>query len=130
MAQKRIFHVDDDATILKIVKKRLEGAGYHVESLKNDIEEVVQKAVREKPDLIVLDLYMGNEKDGVGLCQRLTSGPETKDIPVVFFTNGKLADIVARCEKAGAITVILKPFINELLDTAKAIFDGTWSKDK
>jgi|GEM_PF-6112709 len=129
MSQKKVLHVDDDLTILKIVKKRLEGAGYLVTSV-SGAENAIKKAAGEKQDLIIIDLYMPAEKEGLGLCQRLTSDPDTKNIPVLFFTNGKLSDIVAKCEKAGALTVILKPFVNEVLDAAKDIFDGTWSKEK
>jgi two-component system alkaline phosphatase synthesis response regulator PhoP len=62
----------------------LEGAAHQVVCA-YDGQEGVEKARREKPDAIILDIMMP-EKDGFVACKELKGDPTCKDIPILILT--------------------------------------------
>jgi len=82
--QKKILIVDDQEDVLKVLDKRLSGAGYAVSKAKNG-KEALLLAKAEHPDLIILDIIMP-EMDGAETAAVLKKDPQTKDIPVIFLT--------------------------------------------
>jgi CheY-like chemotaxis protein len=83
-AKKRILAVDDESEVLNLLKKRLESAGDEVLTAANG-REAFDVALRERPDLIILDILMP-EMDGSETAAALHENPLTKDIPVLFLT--------------------------------------------
>jgi DNA-binding response OmpR family regulator len=61
------------------------------------------------PDLILLDIMMP-EMDGIEVCSRLKTDPETKDIPIVFLSAMSETDTKTRGFEMGAVDYITKPF--------------------
>ena len=82
--QKKILIVDDQKDVLKVLDKRLSGAGYLVIKAENG-KDALLLAKAERPNLIVLDVIMP-EMDGAETAAILKKDPETKDIPVIFLT--------------------------------------------
>ena len=80
----RILVVDDEPSIVKLVKTTLEGRGYVVDEAFDGQEAIVQ-AKLHKPDLILLDIMMPR-MDGTEARKRLLADPETKDIPVIHLS--------------------------------------------
>jgi CheY-like chemotaxis protein len=67
------------------------------------------KQIREKPDVIILDVHLP-DGNGFAMCRQLKRNPETKDIPVIFITatfQSYMAEQMAR--DAGASTIIFYP---------------------
>jgi CheY-like chemotaxis protein len=81
---KRILVVDDEATIVKILTKRLVGSGYVVLSAANG-PEAFGKLANFKPDAILLDVMMPG-MDGVQVAERLGRMPSTARTPVIFIS--------------------------------------------
>jgi CheY-like chemotaxis protein len=123
--RKQVLLADDDPSILKMTKLRLEHAGYEVITA-SDGEEVLQR-VAEHPtiDLVLLDLQMP-KLTGLEVCQRLKANPATANLPVIIFTASesfiqKLADL---CTELGATDWIAKPFRSqELLEKIQHAID-------
>ena len=82
---KKILIADDEVDILETLEKRLRSSGYDVIQAVGG-KEAFQKAKREKPDLIILDILMPGV-DGVQAEQAIKSDPSTKHIPVIFLTS-------------------------------------------
>jgi CheY-like chemotaxis protein len=80
-------------------------------------EEGIQKAVTEKPDLILLDVTMP-VMDGIETLTRLKQLPGVKDIPVVMLSADGGNESVQRATELGALRFITKPF------TAEALLSG------
>ena len=81
---KKILIVDDESDVLEVLGARLSLAGYQVIKAHNG-QEAVEKAKKELPSLIVLDILMpemGGEEAG----EILRTNPSTKDIPIIFLT--------------------------------------------
>ena len=98
--QPRILLVDDEESILKIIGKQLEVAGFVV--LKAlDGEEALAAAKAQRPDLIVLDLMLPR-RNGFDVCTTLKNDPEYRHIPIIIFTGKGSYGDVQLSRKCGA----------------------------
>jgi DNA-binding response OmpR family regulator len=115
MKKGKILVVDDEVNITQILEFSIGSEGYEVITALNG-EEAVDKARREQPDLIILDIMMP-KIDGYEACRILKANPLTKNIPVVLLT-AKGRDIDKRLGfEVGATDYIVKPFSpNKLVD--------------
>ncbi len=115
-AKKKIFLVDDEADIEKLVRFRLQQAGYEV-SVARTGSEALELARSLQPDLILLDVLIP-EINGFDVCRQLRKDQETSTIPVIFFTAevSDLADIDDQVKESGGQEYILKPFSHEELE--------------
>lgn len=84
----RILVVDDDRSIIKVLRGYLEQAGYQVLTAE-DGETALHVLRREQPDLVILDLMMP-EVDGFAVLDALRGNPETANIPVIVATAKEL----------------------------------------
>lgn len=106
MNKKRVLVIDDDPELVKLVTMRLMANGYDIISANNGVEGL-EKAEKEKPDLILLDIKMP-QMDGHTMLRNLKRGESTKHIPVIVVTvYDKLKDLF---ELEGASDYIVKPF--------------------
>lgn len=105
---KKILVAEDEPDIRGLIVFSLQYAGFQIIEAVNG-EDAVQKATKEQPDLILLDVRMP-KMTGYEACEALKKRPETKDIPVVFLSaRGQEAEIKRGLE-LGAEEYILKPF--------------------
>ncbi len=74
--------------------------------------ECVKSAVKEVPDLILLDIKMP-QGGGIGAFERLIKLKITKEIPIIFMTAFPTEDIKTQVCKIGAEDCISKPFISK-----------------
>jgi DNA-binding response OmpR family regulator len=106
--QPLVLAADDDEDILGLVSFRLERAGYTV-ILARDGEEAFELAVREQPDLAVLDVMMP-KLDGFELTRRLRADEATSQMPIILLTAKSQDADVQQGFAAGADDYIRKPF--------------------
>jgi two-component system, OmpR family, response regulator RpaA len=116
----KIVAIDDDPSILELVKVNLEIQGHTVLTAPDGVQgfALIQQ---EKPNLVVMDLMMP-EVDGYTVCQRVRKIPELVSIPIILLTAlGELDDKVKGFD-AGADDYLTKPFeIPELLVRVRAL---------
>lgn len=124
MSKGKILVVDDEINITQILQFSIGAEGYEVITAQNG-EEAIDKARREQPDLIILDIMMPRI-DGYEACRILKANPMTKNIPVVLLT-AKGRDIDKRLgREVGAIDYIVKPFSpNKLIDKIHKLLSCT-----
>ncbi len=82
---RKILVVEDSPTQMQMVKSALQAGGYNVLTAFNG-EEGLEKARREHPELVLLDLVLPG-KNGFQICRALKSSADTKDIPVILLTS-------------------------------------------
>lgn len=82
--KKKILIVEDDVALRNVYEMRLKIEGYDI-IVSGDGEEGLSLAVKEKPDLVLLDLMMP-KISGMDVLDILKSTPETKKIPVLILT--------------------------------------------
>jgi two-component system response regulator GlrR len=106
MAGEKILVVDDDQGLLKLMKIRLQAAGYRV-TVTSEGEEALGQAQETMYDLAIVDLKMAG-MDGMTLLQHLLSLHPT--LPVIILTaHGTIASAVEATKK-GAYDYLTKPF--------------------
>ncbi|HVV87381.1 MAG TPA: response regulator [Kofleriaceae bacterium] len=110
----RILVVDDELDIVRMVTKVLASRGHQVEAGRDGVDAVM-RIRRAPPDLVLIDAGLPGV-DGVEICRRIKSDPETKSVPVVMLTAGEitLAD-VSDDSGLGADGWVIKPFVREVL---------------
>jgi two-component system response regulator RpaA len=115
-----ILVIDDDISILELVRINLEMMGYTVLTSSDPIKGIAL-AKQEVPDLIILDVMMP-EVDGFTVSSRLRQNPGTQHIPILMLTAlGMLQDKVKGFD-SGADDYLVKPFeIPELKVRVKAL---------
>lgn len=115
-----IYFVEDDANIRKLVCYALEKDGYCIKGFSLP-GEFWQEMKVERPKLILLDIMLP-EEDGLSILNKLQSGENTKNIPVIMITaKGSEFDRVTGLDM-GADDYIAKPFgIMELTSRVRAV---------
>ena len=107
-ATRRILLVDDEPSIIKMIGKRLEMAGFEV-SFAMDGQTALTKVRQEAPTLIILDMMLP-KLSGLDVCAALKHDPQTRHIPVLVFTGkGQLVD-EQLCREYGADAYLNKSF--------------------
>ncbi|MEK7336353.1 MAG: response regulator transcription factor [Nitrospirota bacterium] len=118
---KKVLIVEDEKDILQLVKLYLEKEGYRTVTASTGSEGLAQVRT-EKPDLVVLDLMLP-EIDGLEICKRLRSAPDTAMLPIIMLTaKAEESDTIIGLE-LGADDYVTKPFSPKtLVARVKALF--------
>jgi CheY-like chemotaxis protein len=103
----KILLVDDVELFLELEKSLLEDLDYDLATAKSG-EEVLERIDALKPDLILLDLYMGG-LDGDEVCRRLRATDLWSKIPIIMVTAAGRREEVERCLQAGCDDYVTKP---------------------
>lgn len=123
---RQVLVIDDEASIITIVKVALElTAGWLVVSTTSG-EEGVVIAATEQPDAIILDVTMP-KLDGKAVLKRLQAQAETQHIPVIFLTAQARGAEQTALKALGVAGIIIKPFsANTIATQIKALLN--WSE--
>lgn len=106
MAKTKLLLVEDDVTLSKMYQKKFEADGYDVATAYDGLEGL-EKSLKVKPDLVVLDIMLP-KLDGISVFKKMRSTPETFKTPVLLLTNFDQEDTVFECFKLGAVDYLLK----------------------
>ncbi|MEX2212839.1 MAG: response regulator transcription factor [Phycisphaeraceae bacterium] len=105
--------VEDEQDLADLLQYNLERSGFNVQCAGSG-EEAIKSVRQEQPDLVILDLMLPGI-DGLEVCKRLKSDPQTAGIAIVMLTaRGEEADIVSGLE-LGADDYVTKPFSPRVL---------------
>ena len=104
----RVLIIDDEAPIRLLCRVNLEAEGMEVIEAPNG-ESGIEKARRERPDVILLDVMMPR-LDGWDVAQVLVGDALTKEIPIAFLTARAEVRDRARGLDIGGVEYVTKPF--------------------
>ncbi len=125
----RLLVVDDEPSILDLLRRRLETLGCEVMTLPGGTE-VLKTAREHMPDLILLDVMMP-DLDGFSACQQLKEDPVVRDIPVVLLTARSEVESRIKGLEIGAHDYIPKPFdATELIARVRAALRVKFLQDE
>jgi two-component system KDP operon response regulator KdpE len=120
----KIVIVDDEPQIRKLVRAGLEGYGYEVLTASNG-QEAINAVAQKAPDVIILDIALGTEPDGLEVCSTLR---EWSKVPIIMLSvrNDEKSKVAAL--DAGADDYLSKPFgMEELRARIQAVLRRTAS---
>ena len=113
----KILIAEDDFIINMYIEDIAIKNGYNVVGVVSTGEEAVEKATALKPDLVLLDIGLAGEMDGI---ETAITIKKTQNIPVVFITgNSDRLNKDERMEMANPVTSIVKPIVD--LDLLKIL---------
>lgn len=105
--RKTILLADDSNTILMMEKMLLAAEPYNLLSAR-DGQEAYDKALSEKPDLIVLDVVMP-KMTGFEVCRMLREHEQTRSTPILLVTTRGEAENIQKGYEAGCTDYLTKP---------------------
>ncbi|HKI73910.1 MAG TPA: EAL domain-containing protein, partial [Pseudomonadales bacterium] len=113
MSRKSLLIVEDEVLVARDIKARLVRMGYDVIDMASKGAEAIEKALRLKPDLVLMDINLRDEIDGVEAAIRIR---EQYDVPVIFCTAYSNEDTLERAKISEPYGYVLKPFDNRELE--------------
>ncbi len=111
----RILVVEDESIVAMDIKHRLESLDYEVPEIISSGEEAVVKAKETQPDLVLMDIVLKGEIDGIDAAQLIK---DKYDIPVVYLTAYSDEKTLKRAKITGPFGYIIKPFEDRELHSA------------
>lgn len=106
MKKPKILLVEDDQVLAEMYLAQFKQAGLQV-TLAFEAKEALALALKEKPNLVVLDILLPRE-NGIFFLERLRKNPKTADIPVFAFSNYDDPEVKQKVMKLNALAYLLK----------------------
>ena len=107
MAKARILVVEDEAIIAQDIQSTLVQFGYEVPQIVSSVKDVIQSVYVHKPDLVLMDIRIKGDLDGIDAAEVLYSG---FNIPVIFLTAFADDETLSRAKLAESYGFINKPY--------------------
>lgn len=111
--RSKIMIIDDNASLNTFVANLFRDRFTVIQAYSG--EEGLEKAVNECPDIIISDVLMPGDIDGIELCRRIKSDSSTSHIPVILLTAKILDEHKIQGYNCGADAYLCKPFSPEVL---------------
>lgn len=114
MAGEQILVVEDQRAVAGALQMRLRGLGYAVMAIAKDGREAIEKATELHPDLILMDIKLGEGMDGIEAAEQIRA---LLDIPVVYVSAYVDQKLLERARETNPAGFINKPFTTKDLLT-------------
>ncbi len=108
----RIMIVEDELLIQMVNKQMLENAGYMICCSTTSGEEAVPMALERKPHLIIMDIKLDGEMDGITAMEEIQ---KVINIPVLYVSGNSDEATMKRVQKTNMVDFIVKPVDYNLL---------------
>ena len=112
---RKVFIVEDEIITAMEIKDRLQSLGFQVTGEAASGEEALVKIDREPPDLVLMDIKLKGEMDGVETGQHIK---ERYDIPITYLSAFSDDKTIARARETQPFSYLLKPFSEKELKTS------------
>ena len=116
MANEKILIVEDQRAVAGALKLRLRGLGYDVSGIARDGFEALEQVVELKPDLVLMDVRLGEGMDGIDAAHRIRE--HHPDLPLIYVSAHVDAQLLERARATRPAGFINKPFTTKDLLTA------------
>lgn len=104
--KKKILVIEDDPTQSMMYEVSLKGAGYKT-LVANTAKQGIALAEKEQPDLIFLDMVLG-DMEGSEVIKILKSDPKTQKLMIIALSNLNKKEIIEKCKALGAADFLIK----------------------
>jgi len=115
MSKVNILVVEDEGIVAKDIQNSVERLGYAVPAIALSGEDAINKAMKIRPDLVLMDIMLRGKIDGIEAVNKIR---EHLDIPVVYLTAYADKHTLERAKITEPFSYILKPFDERELYTA------------
>ncbi|EKQ55713.1 MAG: CheY-like receiver domain-containing protein [Methanobacterium sp. Maddingley MBC34] len=115
MADTSIILVEDEIIVAADVKNRLENMGYSVLGIFDTGEEAIEKVGELKPNLVLMDIVLKGEMDGIDAALKIR---ELFNIPIIYLTAYSDEKTLERAKITEPFGYVLKPFEDREIQSA------------
>lgn len=115
MGKVKVLVVEDEWIIANDIKDSLVDMGYMVTSIAASGEEAIRKAREDSPNIILMDIVLRGDIDGIEASQQIY---DSMQIPVIYLTAYVNEYMVERAKKTQHFGYLIKPFKDKELDIA------------
>ncbi|HOO71720.1 MAG TPA: PAS domain S-box protein [Spirochaetota bacterium] len=115
MKKAKIFIVEDEALTAKNLEKMLQRFGYDVVGTVATGEEAIEFVRKENPDLILMDIILDGELDGIETARKIITG---NNIPIIYTTAHSDEATLARAKATGPYGYLIKPMNGKDIQSA------------
>lgn len=112
--KKRILIVEDEFSLGKMLQARLESMGYEACCPVSTGEEALEAASRMTPDLILLDIKLAGEMDGIEVGDQIS---KSLRVPIIYLTSHVDDEYIERAKLTEPMAYLLKPVNSQALRT-------------
>lgn len=123
-----VLIVEDDFSYALEVEMIVHELGYQTLKTVSDSEKAIEVIRSEKPDLILMDVFIEGDKDGIGVAKQISD----LNIPIIFITSHSSPDVYSQARGLSPFAFITKPFdkftLQSTIESAITIFDNSFSK--
>jgi CheY-like chemotaxis protein len=127
MAERRILVVEDEHIVAMGIKRMLKELGYTVTGIASSGEDAISKAESTFPDVVLMDIMLKGEMDGVEAAEKIRS---RFNIPVVYLTAYSDDNILDRAKRTEPFGYIIKPFDEKDLHSSIEVALQRYRKEK
>ncbi len=107
MVNARVLVVEDESIVAMGIKHKLENLGHKVVEMVPSGEKAVKAAEQHKPDIILMDIVLKGDMDGIEAAQIIH---DTLDIPIIYLTAYADEEMLRRARVTEPYGYIIKPF--------------------
>jgi signal transduction histidine kinase/DNA-binding NarL/FixJ family response regulator len=118
VGDKTVLIVEDESIVALDLKQRLQSLGYEVVAIASSGEEAIRQAASNQPDLVLMDIKLKGEMDGVEAAQVIRA---RQGLPVIFLTAYADAETLDRAKHTRPYGYLIKPFEDKDLRTTVEI---------
>ena len=115
MANIKVGIVEDEMLIARGIQSSLRSLGYEPTEPATSYTEAIGMLVTDKPDIVLLDIQLRGEKDGIELARRIK---DDYNIPFIFLTANSDTATVERAKELHPPAYLVKPFSKQDLYTS------------
>ncbi|MBC8400303.1 MAG: response regulator [Candidatus Marinimicrobia bacterium] len=109
----RLLIVDDEVVMITQIEAHLKKAGYEIVGAATDGAQAVQLAIKTRPDLVIMDIMLSGEFNGIKAAKIIS---ESTGIPIIFLTAHSENSYIQKVKEVNPYGYILKPLVEpELL---------------
>ncbi len=115
MEKKQILVVEDESITALDIQRTLQDMGYDVPCTVASGEEAIQKAHENKPDLVLMDVVLAGQMNGIEAAEQICSRLK---IPVLYVSASVNKEMLEKNGKNEPLDLIAKPFDEKQLKDA------------
>jgi PAS domain S-box-containing protein len=105
MSKKRILIVEDEQLVAEQLRQSLTTQGYDIVGIAQSGEQAIAEGGESRPDLVIMDIVLGGEMDGIAAARRL----RPLGIPVVYLTGYSDRHLLDRAQDTEPLGYVMKP---------------------
>ena len=121
----KILVVDDESLIAMALNDQLEYLGHEVVGCASSGLEAISLAQQYQPDLVLMDIHLGGDMDGLQAAEHINAERST---PIIILTGFPDKSLVERGRSCGVVAHLLKPIdiddLRQAVDAGRATFEG------